>query len=395
MKQDPGGNLAGRSANLARETTLAEPYGGAFASAPPPIVQASLFMFDSYEQLEARFTGESDRAVYSRVDNPTVREFERLMARIEGADVSAAFASGMAAVTAAVFSQVRPGDRIACVRGVYPDTYRLFERVMKPFGVAVSYHPVEAFENDPELLRGVRLAYLESPVSITFDLLDLDKTVAHARRHGAVTAIDNSWATPIHQRPIAHGVDLVIHSASKYISGHSDVVAGVVSGSAAAMQPVIDTQVPLFGAKMAPLDAWLLIRGLRTLDARMERHARSTETLVARLEDHPLVDRVHFARAGAVRSLKGNSGLFSIELNAAVSVRAFCNALTLFRLSVSWGGFESLVFPAAIGKVQKAEGNSMAEFGVPDNLVRLSIGLENAEDLWSDLVSALQQGAAA
>ncbi|NIA69806.1 hypothetical protein HBA54_14475 [Pelagibius litoralis] len=352
-------------------------------------------MFDSYEQLEARFTGESDRAVYSRVDNPTVREFERLMARIEGADVSAAFASGMAAVTAAVFSQVRPGDRIACVRGVYPDTYRLFERVMKPFGVAVSYHPVEAFENDPELLRGVRLAYLESPVSITFDLLDLDKTVAHARRHGAVTAIDNSWATPIHQRPIAHGVDLVIHSASKYISGHSDVVAGVVSGSAAAMQPVIDTQVPLFGAKMAPLDAWLLIRGLRTLDARMERHARSTETLVARLEDHPLVDRVHFARAGAVRSLKGNSGLFSIELNAAVSVRAFCNALTLFRLSVSWGGFESLVFPAAIGKVQKAEGNSMAEFGVPDNLVRLSIGLENAEDLWSDLVSALQQGAAA
>ena len=253
----------------ALETLLAEPFGGEAGSVMPPIFQSSLFTFDSYQDFEDRMAGRSDRALYTRVQNPTVAAFEGMMARAERGAAAVGFASGMAAISSTVLAFLKPGDRVACVEHVYPDAYRLFERMLRPFGIAVDYHPVAAFEDDPGLLDGVAMAYLESPNSVVFQPMNLTKVAAHARRHGALTVIDNSWATPVFQRPLETGIDIVVHSASKYIGGHSDTVAGVVVSSAEHIARIRDLTLPLLGAKLAPFEAWLLIRGLRTLGARM------------------------------------------------------------------------------------------------------------------------------
>lgn len=385
---------AGHSATdlpISLATAMAECYPNEMGSPVPPIYQTSLFTFKSYDELVSRFREETDHPFYSRVDNPTVREFERLFAKAEGADRSAGFASGIAAVAGAILSVVNQGDRIICVRNIYPDTYRFLERVMTTFGVTTTYHSAAELENNPAIYQGVKLVVLESPVSVTFDVVDITKVVAHARAHGAKTMIDNSWATPVNQLPLAHGIDLVVHSASKYISGHSDTVAGVLSGSNAAMQTVFDTIVPLFGAKLGPLDAWLLVRGLRTLDLRMERHGRSAALIADRLANHPLIGKVNFAKAGSTPTLHGSSGLLSFEMNDKGDVRRFCNAFEIVRLGVSWGGFETILFPTKAGLQQKSARNSLDEFGVSENLMRLSVGLENVEDLWADISQALSK----
>lgn len=371
------------------QTELCKPYGGVLGAPTPPIYQASLFTFDTFEQMQDRFAERNDHPIYSRVDNPTVREFEKMMSKAEGADQSIGFASGMASITAAVFAHLRPGDRIACVRNVYPDAYRLFERILRPYGIDITYHHSVEFEENPDLLHGVKLAYLESPVSLTFEIMDLARVAQHARHHGCLTMIDNSWATPINQQPLALGIDLVMHSCSKYISGHSDTVAGVVSGSDASMDEIRSTTMPLLGGKLAPLDAFLLIRGLRTLDMRIERHGKSARVLAERLKNHPAIAKIHLPLAGDRPGLNGNSGLFSIELFENFNVPKFCNALTHFHLGVSWGGFESLVMPVLAGQAQKSSRNAMNEFDVSPSLVRLNVGLEDVEDLWADLNSAL------
>lgn len=365
------------------DTTL-----NAAGAVAPPVYQSSLFTFDSYQAFQSRISGGSQQAIYSRVDNPTVRAFERLMCQAENAAASAAFASGMGAVAAVVFGLLRPGQRLACVEHVYPDAYRLFERLLRPFGVEVSYHPVAAFA-DPELLRGVSLVYLESPTSITFETVDLAKVAANARCHGALTVIDNSWATPLFQQPLALGIDLVLHSASKYISGHSDTVAGVVSGRAEPMAKIIDLSVPLLGAKLAPFDAWLLIRGLRTLDARMRVHQATAGLFVERLNAHPLVCRVNAPGPDNTPELRGRSGLLSAVLAPEVDVARLCDALKVFKLGVSWGGFESLILPVRAVLTQAGEHNSLQRFGADPQLVRLSLGLENPEHLWADFDAAL------
>jgi cystathionine beta-lyase/cystathionine gamma-synthase len=372
-------------------TAMAECYPNDMGSPVPPIYQTSLFTFKSYDELVSRFREEIDHPFYSRVDNPTVREFERLFAIAEGADRSAGFASGIAAVAAAILATVKQDDRIICVRNIYPDTYRFLERVMTSFGVTTTYHSASELENNPSIYAGVKLVVLESPVSVTFDVVDITKVAAHAKAHGAVTMIDNSWATPVNQLPLLHGIDLVVHSASKYISGHSDTVAGVVSGSHAMMKTVVDTIVPLFGAKLGPLDAWLLVRGLRTLDLRMERHGKSAAIIADRLANHPLIRKVNFARGGSTPSLKGSSGLLSFEMGEKGDIRSFCNAFQIVRLGVSWGGFETILFPTKAGQQQKSARNSLNEFGVSENLIRLSVGLENAEELWADIEQALSK----
>ncbi len=382
-------SLAGNGRETTIATAMAECFKNEMGSPVPPIYQASLFTFDTYEALVARFREESDHPLYSRVDNPTVREFERLFAKAERAERSAGFASGISAIAGAILSVVNAGDRIICVRNIYPDTYRLLERVLVRFGVTTTYHSVAELEDNPQIYAGARLAVLESPVSVTFEMLDLEKVVSHARAHGVTTMIDNSWATPINQLPLASGIDLVVHSASKYISGHSDTVAGVVSGSNAMMEPVINTIVPLLGAKLAPLDAWLLLRGLRTLELRVNRHGASATVIAQRLAQHRLVDRVNFAKPGDTPTLTGSSGLLSFELNERADIRSFCNALEIARLGVSWGGFETILFPASAGQQQKSERNSLNEFGVPENLVRLSVGLENVDEIWADIDQAL------
>ena len=371
------------------ETLLAAVSGDPGGSVTPPIVQTSLFTFDSYAAFEDRMAGRSDAALYSRVQNPTVAAFEAMMAVAEGGEAAVGFASGMAAISSTLLSVLRPGDRLACVEHVYPDSYRFMERMLRPFGIAVDYHPIAAFEDDADLLRDVRVAYLESPTSVVFQPMNLPKVAAHARRHGALTMIDNSWATPAFQRPIPLGIDLVIHSASKYISGHSDVVAGVVVSSQALVDRIRDLTLPLLGGKLAPFEAWLLIRGLRTLAARMGQHRATADLFVDRLSALPCVRRVNSPGANSVPGLTGRSGLMSVEFDDSVDIPRLADELRHFRLGVSWGGFESLILPARVGLAQAGEHNSMRVFGVSPNLVRLSLGLESAADLWDDMEAAL------
>lgn len=379
-------------------TLLAHDAANPLHTVVPPIAQSSLFTFASVEEMEARYRGETSRDVYSRGNNATVREFELKVAALEGGEDARAFSSGMGAISAAIMAFVQAGDRIVCVRHVYPDTYRLLEKLLKPLGVTAEY--VDGSDSAAVLaaLPGARVLYLESPTSWTLETQDLPRLAAAARELGVVTMIDNSWATPLHQRPLQHGIDLVIHSASKYLCGHSDTVAGVVVGSAALLGRINDLTYPYLGAKLSPFEGWLLLRGLRTLPMRMAWQWQSTAALLPRLAGHSAVAAIwHPAtRPGSGQHcLTGFSSLLTLELAAAACPRAFCNALQLFRLGVSWGGHESLVVPALVSRAQAAGPNSTLDFGVSPQMVRLHIGLEHAEDLWQDLSQALDAALAA
>lgn len=359
----------------------------------PPIVQTSLFSFDNYQAFEDRMAGRNNQPIYTRVQNPTVAAFETLMAMAEEGEAAVGFASGIAAITATLMAYAKPGYKIACVEHVYPDTYRFLERILRPYGVDISYHSADAFENDEDLLKGVDLAYLESPNSVVFTPMNLPIVAEHAKRHSTLTMIDNSWASPVFQRPLTLGIDIVIHSASKYISGHSDTVAGVVVSSYNHIDRIRDLTLPLLGAKLAPFEAFLLTRGLRTLSVRMMQHQSSANIFVDRMATVSKIRKINSPGANAVPGLTGRAGLMSIEFDDSVDIPKFSDALKNFRLGVSWGGFESLLLPARVGLAQAGEENSMQRFGVSPNLVRLSLGLEDPEDLWADFSNALSQSA--
>ena len=360
----------------------------------PPIYQTSLFTFADYAEMRAVFAGEAAHPIYSRVGNPTVALFEQKIASLEGAEAAKAFSSGMGAISAAVLSCCGAGDRIVAVRHVYPDAYRLFRTLLPRFGVHVDFVDGSHLAAVERAIDGAKLLYLESPTSWMFDTLDLPALAALAHEAGVTTIIDNSWATPICQRPLAHGIDLVLHSASKYISGHSDTVAGVVAGRRDLVERIAREIHPYLGAKLAPFEAWLLIRGLRTLPLRMQRHQESALELAKRLARHARVRRVlHPGLGGGSPTLTGWSGLFSFEADPSLSIPAFCDALRLFKLGVSWGGHESLVVPASVVHQQQQGPNSARDFGVPENLIRLNVGLEDVEDLWRDLQQALNRTA--
>ena len=357
-----------------------------------PIYQTSLFTFPTYEAMRQAFAGERNGYIYSRVGNPTVHDFERRIAALEGTEAARGFASGMAAITATVLSIVQAGDRIVAVRHVYGDAYRFFEKLLPRLGVSVQYVDGSDAEAVEAALPGARLLYLESPTSMVFELQDIARLAAAARAQGVVTVIDNSWATPVFQKPHFHGVDLVLHSASKYIGGHSDVVAGVVAGPAAMIAKINELTHPFLGAKLAPVDAFLLTRGLRTLPLRLRRHMDSTLTIADRLRQHSHVVQVHhpvYSNHPGRATLTGFTGLFTFEVDDRVDAARLSDALKFFRLGVSWGGHESLIVPVAASLAQTPGVNSFERFGVSPRAIRLHVGLEDAEILWSDLEQAL------
>lgn len=375
-------------------TLLASVLDDANGAITPPIVQTSLFAFDSYKAFEDRMAGINDQPIYTRVQNPTVAAFEGLMAKAEGCEAAVGFASGMAAISSTLIAFLNAGDRVACIEHVYPDAYRLFERLLRPFGIDVTYHTAAEFEENADLLKGVKIAYVESPSSVVLAPLNLSRVAEHAKRHGAITIIDNSWATPVFQRPLSQGIDIVVHSASKYISGHSDTVAGVVVSSHEYIHRIRDLSLSLLGGKLAPFEAFLLTRGLRTLSARMSQHQSTANMFVDRLATVPQVRKINSPGPNEVPGLMGRSGLMSVEFDDSVDIPQFVDALEHFRIGVSWGGFESLIMPARAGLAQVGEENSMQKFGVSPNLVRLNLGLEDPEDLWADFLSALSKSAA-
>jgi cystathionine beta-lyase/cystathionine gamma-synthase len=386
-------SLDARQSAVARARRLLahDPHAHADAAVVPSIAQTSLFTFDSFAEMSDTFAGKRTRNVYSRTTNPTVSMFERKMAALEETEDAIGFPSGMAAISGTVLAFVQPKDRMICVRHVYPDAYRFFETLLKKLEVAVDYVDGSDLGAVEAALPGAKLLYLESPTSWTMQAHDVGALAALARRHGSLSVIDNSWATPVFQRPITLGVDLVIHSASKYIGGHSDTVAGVLAGRADLVAHVRRSVCPYIGAKLAPFEAWLLIRGLRTLPARILAHEESALELARRLAAHPAVTAVHHpALKGPLPpGLTGTTGLFSFEVGAGIDIPALCDTLELFQLGVSWGGHESLVIPALIARAQAAGPNSALDFAVPARMIRLNIGLEGTEALWADLHQGL------
>ncbi|WP_437614893.1 PLP-dependent transferase [Erwinia sp. V71] len=357
----------------------------------PPIYQSSLFTFADYDSMIARFRGDSDQPLYSRVDNPTVRELQQKVAQLEGGEACLAFSSGMAAISNAILSVAGPGDKVLCVKHVYPDTYRFLRGFCQRFGITTEFVDGESENEIAEKLPGARLLYLESPGSWVMSEQNLTRLATLARDAGVTTIIDNSWASPLFQKPLSCGIDIVVHSASKYISGHSDVVAGLVIASQHYISQIARHISPFLGGKLSAHEAWLLLRGLRTLPLRMRQHHQSALTLAERLQTHPQIMGVCHPGLNPQpwSTLRGYSGLFAFELAENVDIPSFCNALQLFHMGVSWGGFESLVMPAISVLNQAGEFNSAVDFGVSPRLIRISVGLEETDDLWHDLQQAI------
>jgi cystathionine beta-lyase/cystathionine gamma-synthase len=365
----------------------------AYEAVVPPIAQTSLFTFGSYAEMEETYRGQKVRPTYTRGLNPTVRLFEEKMAALEFGEDAIGFASGMAAISSAVLAFVRPGDRIVCVEHVYPDAYRLFQTYLKRMNVTVDYVDGRDLDAVRRAVPGARLFYMESPTSWLMHVHDVAALAQIARDNEVLSIIDNSWSSPIFQQPLTLGVDLVVHSASKYIGGHSDVVAGVVVGSSQLIGEIRSRIYPYLGGKLSPFDAWLLLRGLRTLPIRMKAHEASSLHVARQLAERPDVVAVYHPGLGNTlpNGLHGTSGLFSFEFDGSVDIARFADALRLFKLGVSWGGHESLVVPAQVVRVQAAGPNSAIDFGVSERIVRLHVGLEGQDVLVADLAQAIRE----
>lgn len=365
----------------------------AYEAVVPPIAQTSLFTFSSYAEMEETYRGQKVRPTYTRSLNPTVRLFEEKMAALECGEDALGFASGMAAISSAVLAFVRPGDRIVCVQHVYPDAYRLFQTYLKRMNVTVDYVDGRDLDAVRRAVPGARLFYMESPTSWLMHVHDVAGLAKIARENDVLSIIDNSWASPVFQQPLTLGVDLVVHSASKYIGGHSDVVAGVVVGPSRLIGEIRSRIYPYLGGKLSPFDAWLLLRGLRTLPIRMRAHEAAALHVARQLAERSDVVAVYHPGLGngLPDGLHGTSGLFSFEFDGSVDIARFADALRFFKLGVSWGGHESLVVPAQVVRVQAAGPNSAIDFGVSERVVRLHAGLEGQDALVADLAQAIRE----
>lgn len=350
-----------------------------------PVYDSSLFTFASVAEMDEAVADMTNRYVYSRGNNPTVRELERRLAALEGGEKARCFGSGMGAIAAAVLSSVQAGDHIVCVDQAYGPARNLMGTYVRRFGIETDFvdgTDVSAIE--AAIRPNTKLLYLESPSSLVFRLQDLRACAALARRHGLTTVVDNTWATPCFQNPLAYGIDLVVHSLTKYIGGHSDALGGAVIGRAERVEAIDGSEMLLLGSVMHPHTAAAIIRGLRTLPIRMQRHQASGLAIASYLESLPGVERVHYPGLASHpdfelsrRQMSGYGGLLSFEAGVDRDRLArFADGLRYFRIGFSWGGYESLV------SVQEAA-------GVP--LVRLYAGLEEPVDLIGDLASAFRQ----
>ncbi len=368
----------------------------------PPIYQNSLFTFPDWEAIDQAFAKPADAAIYTRGNNPTVTMVEEKLAALAGAERARLFASGMGAISSAILSCVQQGDHIVTIRNIYGPAQNFMRQYLAPkCGITTTFiEGTEISQFAAAIQSNTRLIYLESPASLTFELQDLAAVAELARARGIRTVIDNTLATPLNQSPLALGIDLEVHSASKYLGGHSDLVAGLLLGKKADLDAISLTEQAWLGSKMAPFEAWLLLRSLRSLPARLRLHQEQAMTLALFLEQHQAIRRVYYTglstfpqRNLADRQMRGHSGLLSIELatDDPAQVRAFVDALDLFKLGVSWGGHESLVYAPLISYLREMGEEAFRKSGIPAGLVRLSVGLEDVRDLQHDLEQALKK----
>ncbi len=366
----------------------------------PPIYQNSLFTMNSWEDIDQAFDDRINNFIYSRGNNPSVRIVEDKIAQISGGESAKLFASGMGAISAAILSSVKNGSHIITIKNIYGPTNNLLQNYFKQkFEIQITYisgNDISEFEN--AIQPNTSLIFLESPSSVIFSLQDIEAVTKLAKSKGIKTVIDNTWASPLFQKPLAMGVDLEIHSCSKYICGHSDVVAGVVIGSGNEINNLFTKEFELLGAKIAPFESWLLLRSLRTLKIRMDQHQKSALVIAQFLENHPKIEKVNYPGLKnfpqyelGKKQMSGYSSLMSFQLktNDLKKIKHFFNNLTLFQIGVSWGGHESLIYAPAISYLKELTNEQFDDMGIKLGDMRISIGLESSEDLIEDLNKCL------
>jgi methionine-gamma-lyase len=364
-----------------------------------PIYETSTFVFKDAEQGAARFAGKEDGYIYTRLGNPTIRALERNVAELENGEAARACSSGMAAINTAVMSVAKKGDHVIATDCLYGGTVKLFLDILSKFGVEFTLVDSSNVANvESAIKKNTRLIYIETPANPTLKLTDLRAVAKIAKAHEIMTMVDNTFMSPYFQRPIELGIDAVIHSLTKYLNGHSDIVGGIIVGSNSFIK-TLDPILKNTGGILGPFEAWLTLRGIKTLPLRMEKHNENAIKIAEFLEAHPKVEKVCYPGLKsypqhelAKRQMSGFGGIVCFELKGGLEAgRKLMNSVKLCTLAVSLGAVETLIeHPASMTHaiVPKEE---RLKVGITDSLVRLSVGIEDAEDIIQDLEEALEK----
>lgn len=366
----------------------------------PPLYQTSTFVFTSAEQGEKRFAGQENGFIYSRLGNPTVKILEDRVAELEKGEAALAFSSGMAAVSAVLIALTKTGDHILCSQGVYGCTFGLLKLLKEKYGISHDFSKMNSIEEiENGIYPNTACIYIETPINPTMKLVDLEMIAKIAKEKGIPVVIDNTFCSPYLQTPLTLGCDIVIHSATKYICGHGDVLAGLVIGKTEFIQEVSRTTQKDIGGIISPFDAWLLLRGLKTLPVRMDRHCENANRLFEFLKDHPKIDKVYFPGdsehpdyAIMQKQMKKPGGLLSFTVKGTKeTAQMLINQLELIKIAVSLGDAETLIQHPATMTHAVVPKEDRKKMGIEDTMLRLSVGLEAWEDIRDDLEQAIRK----
>jgi cystathionine gamma-synthase len=388
--------------NSLDKTTIAV-WGGETAHEPyeratqVPVVHSVSFGYDDLDVWRAVALGEQPGHIYSRNTNPTVRAFEEKLRDLEGAEAATSFSTGMAAISGTFFALLRPGDRVVSIKDSYGGTNKLFTEFLPAFGIEVRLCDTTDHEQlEAEIARGCTMLYLESPTNPTIKIVDIARLAKAAHTAGALVAVDNTFATPINQNPLQLGADLVIHSATKFLGGHADALGGAACGRQALIQKLYHFR-EINGATLAAADAYLLLRGMKTLGLRIERQNQSALTIARWLERQPIVEQVNYPGLAshvhhdvAARQMRGFGGVLSFSVRGGLdAIKVFLPRLRLAHRAANLGCVETVVGPPLLTSHVECSDAERAAAGIPDGLIRYSTGIEHPGDLIADLEQAL------
>ena len=366
----------------------------------PPIYQTSTFVFDDIAHVEKVMSFESDDYVYTRGNNPTLRLFENRMAVLEGGEGAVAFASGMAAISSVIFSLLSPGDNIVLHRTLYGSSYGVTTKLLPKYNIDYKIADLTELDNLEKIIdEKTKVIYFETPSNPDLSIIDIERITKIAKQRGIKVVVDNTFATPYFQNPLELGADVVVHSATKYISGHGDVVAGVaISKDMHYINSLKFEYMCEFGGAMSPFNGWLLLRGLKTLGLRMRQHEENAKKVAAFLNNHPKVKRTMYpglpefkGHEIAKKQMRGYGAMISFEIDGNLEdAKCFVESVELAQLAVSLGDCETLIeLPAAMTH-RGYPREELAKFGLTESMIRISVGLEDVEDIIYDLDKAFK-----
>lgn len=364
-----------------------------------PLYQTSTFAFETAEQGERRFAGEEPGGIYSRLGNPTVHVLEERMAAMELGESALAFGSGMAAVSTILVHLTKSGDHVLCTRGIYGCTFGLLKIMKEKYNIS---HDLKALMTEKEIEDAIKpnttCIYIETPINPTMEIVDIELITKVAKKHGIPVVVDNTFSSPYLQNPIEQGADFVLHSATKYINGHGDVIAGILVGrDKVEMDTIRGTVQKDYGGIISPFDAWLIIRGLKTLHIRMDRHSENAKKVFDFLKAHPSIENIYYPfdinnprYQVAKKQMKAGGGLISFTIKGGLKqAQKLMNELKLIKIAVSLGDAETLIQHPYTMTHSVVPEKERLEMGITEGLLRLSVGLENSSDIVEDLQQAL------